>query len=132
MRRAGGSIYEDNWFPGDIGEIIVYKSALSDADRQGVESYLNAKWGLGIANRLAISTDILPPGTAVTIESGAIMDLAAGTNTVRTLRLNGTWERPGTWGSSTSGAVHTNDSFFAGSGVLRVTQSPAVPAMIVR
>lgn len=31
---------------GDIAELIVYDSALSDADRSAVESYLMAKWGI--------------------------------------------------------------------------------------
>jgi hypothetical protein len=31
---------------GDIGEILVYNSALSDADRSAVESYLMSKWGI--------------------------------------------------------------------------------------
>lgn len=31
---------------GDIAEIIIYDSALSDTDREAVESYLLAKWGI--------------------------------------------------------------------------------------
>jgi hypothetical protein len=31
---------------GDIAEIIIYNSALSDTDRGLVESYLLAKWGI--------------------------------------------------------------------------------------
>ena len=30
----------------DIAEILIYNQALSDADRQAVEAYLNAKYGL--------------------------------------------------------------------------------------
>lgn len=33
---------------GDIGEVIVYATALSDYDRNGVEVYLDEKWGLGL------------------------------------------------------------------------------------
>jgi hypothetical protein len=33
-------------FPGDVCELAVYSSALSDADRQAFESYANAKWSL--------------------------------------------------------------------------------------
>lgn len=33
---------------GDIAEIIVYDSDLSDTDRDLVEGYLNTKWGLGL------------------------------------------------------------------------------------
>jgi hypothetical protein len=31
---------------GDICEIIIYNSALSDANRAAVESYLISKWGI--------------------------------------------------------------------------------------
>ena len=31
---------------GDIAEIIIYNSALSDADRSAVESYLMTKWAI--------------------------------------------------------------------------------------
>jgi hypothetical protein len=41
--RYNGS---SNYFYGDICEIIAYNSALSDPDRQSVESYLNNKWAI--------------------------------------------------------------------------------------
>lgn len=34
------------FFNGDIAEIIIYDSALSDTNRQAVENYLLAKWGI--------------------------------------------------------------------------------------
>lgn len=34
------------YFNGDIGEIIIYDSALGTTDREAVESYLATKWGL--------------------------------------------------------------------------------------
>jgi len=40
------SVYPNYW-DGDIAEIIYYSSALSDADRQRVEAYLSARYGLG-------------------------------------------------------------------------------------
>ncbi len=36
---------------GDIAEVIVYDDALSDFDRQGVEVYLDEKWGLSLGLR---------------------------------------------------------------------------------
>ena len=39
-----GSLYYA--YSGDIAEIIIYNSALSDADRSSVESYLTTKWGI--------------------------------------------------------------------------------------
>jgi hypothetical protein len=35
-----------NQFEGDIGEMLVYDAALSDTDREAVETYLADKWGL--------------------------------------------------------------------------------------
>jgi len=35
-----------DYFTGDIAELIVYNVALSDANRQAVESYLNTKWAV--------------------------------------------------------------------------------------
>ena len=49
---VGQSIGKDRnigarYWNGDIAEIIVYEEELSDFDRQGVEVYLDEKWGLG-------------------------------------------------------------------------------------
>ena len=38
------SAYDANYLSGDIGEIYVYNSALSDANRQACENGLNTKW----------------------------------------------------------------------------------------
>ena len=43
---ASGDALDEYWF-GDMAEIIVYSAALSDTDREAVEDYLNAKWNLG-------------------------------------------------------------------------------------
>jgi len=39
----------DVYFNGDIAEILVFPTALSTADRQAVERYLAAKWGITLA-----------------------------------------------------------------------------------
>jgi hypothetical protein len=36
---------DNNTISGDIAEVLVYNSALSDADRQSVEAYLQTKYG---------------------------------------------------------------------------------------
>jgi hypothetical protein len=36
---------DSEFFNGDIGEIIIYNSALSNTDRAAVEAYLTSKWG---------------------------------------------------------------------------------------
>ena len=40
--------FNSYYFNGDIAEIIVYSSALSDANRQAVEAYLSAKYGIAL------------------------------------------------------------------------------------
>jgi hypothetical protein len=35
-------------FSGDVAEVLVYNSALSDEDRHKVESYLASRWGISI------------------------------------------------------------------------------------
>lgn len=50
----GGSI---GYWPGDIAEIIVYNSALSDSNRQNVETYLNEKY----TQKIDLSQDIIIP-----------------------------------------------------------------------
>lgn len=39
-----GALAAVQFFPGDVAEVLVYTSALSVANRQAVESYLNSKW----------------------------------------------------------------------------------------
>jgi hypothetical protein len=42
--NAGGG--DDKRFQGDIAEVVIYSAALSDADRETIESYLKKHWGL--------------------------------------------------------------------------------------
>jgi hypothetical protein len=44
--HLGSSTTPGNYWNGDIAEIIIYNSALSDAMRAAVESYLIAKWAI--------------------------------------------------------------------------------------
>lgn len=48
VRIGAGEYVGSPWgaFNGDIGEILIYNSALSDTDRAAVESYLMTKWGI--------------------------------------------------------------------------------------
>jgi hypothetical protein len=41
FNRSGGQTYK-----GDFYEMLIYNSALSTAQRQQVEQYLNQKWGI--------------------------------------------------------------------------------------
>jgi len=44
--RIGSSFADNNYLYGNICEILYYDSALSDTDRQTVETYLNDKWAI--------------------------------------------------------------------------------------
>lgn len=44
--RVGSANAGTSFYHGDIAEIIIYNSALSDTDRQSVETYLKNKYGL--------------------------------------------------------------------------------------
>ena len=49
---AGAKIaltYDSAYYKGDIAEIIMFSRALSDKDRQAVESYLSKKWAIKIS-----------------------------------------------------------------------------------
>ena len=43
---ALGKGYGNTFFGGDIAEVLVYNRALSDAERQGIETYLMNKYSL--------------------------------------------------------------------------------------
>ena len=65
---------------GDVGEVLIYDSALSAANRRAVEAYLKYKWlGQGAL------VDILPTGTAVTVAGGATLDLNGVDQTIGSL-----------------------------------------------
>jgi len=40
----------DNWFDGSIGELIIFRRALKNEERQSVESYLSKKWNIKLSN----------------------------------------------------------------------------------
>ena len=50
---------------GDFAEIMIFSTALSDADRQSIDSYLGAKYGLATAGPIRLS--ITRSGNQVTI-----------------------------------------------------------------
>jgi fibronectin-binding autotransporter adhesin len=62
----------------------------------------------------------LSTATTVLIASGAAMDLDVN-QTVDKLYLNGALQSAGTWGSTSSGAQNKNNTYFAGTGILTVS-----------
>jgi autotransporter-associated beta strand protein len=61
------------FYTGDIGEVLVYGSLLTDDERQQIEAYLMNKW-LGIVTPGLIS-NVLPTTTPLFITSGSTLDL---------------------------------------------------------
>ena len=68
--------------------------------------------------------------SVVTLAAGAKLELAEGvSDTVGRLYFGTDLQVSGTWGSSTSGATHTDDTYFAGKGTLTVTTGVIVPVI---
>ena len=68
-------------FRGDVGEVLVYNSVLSQAEHQAVEAYLMAKWGLA---RPAVVNG-LPAGSGLTVGAGSVLDLNNSAQALATL-----------------------------------------------
>ena len=69
---------------GDIAEVLVYDRHLEDAERQAVEAYLGAKWGIAVES-VGVATNVLPVATDVTVADGAALDLAGRVQTVASI-----------------------------------------------
>ena len=90
----------------DVAEVLVYNTALTDAERKQVEAYLSYKW-LGINP----NANLLPTGTALNISSGATLDLNSASQTVGSLSGQGTV----LLGNGNLTVNSTADSTFAGT-----------------
>jgi autotransporter-associated beta strand protein len=87
------------WFNGDIGELLVYNSALGTVDRQSVEAYLKSKWfGVPIATGLTVS-----------LADNTILDLAGGSVTLANLAGSGTVSNGTLTVTGTLSPAATND-----------------------
>jgi len=72
------------YWKGNIGEVLIYNTALSATDRQSVEAYLNNKWLLGMDN-----SNFLPIGTLLSIANGSTLDLNGVNQTIASLADSG-------------------------------------------
>ena len=101
--------------PGDV---------LVQASPSGTELQIQSGVSDAIANTATLSITNGAAGAgglAALVAGGATVDLGAGINEiVQSLLLNGAAQAPGTYGSSTSGALFKNDAFFSGTGVITV------------
>ncbi len=90
---------------GDIGELLVYNTALTQAQIQAVSAYLDAKWGLGM----------LPFSTAVTITSGATFDLNGLNQTIGSLASSDPQTRVTLGGATLTVGSDNTSTIFAGT-----------------
>jgi len=79
---------------------------------------------------IRITTDTsLPDTTRIFISNGGLFQLDnPGTDTVAGLYFDGVEQAAGLWGSSSSSATNTNDTFFTGSGMINVVSTAPIPA----
>jgi hypothetical protein len=74
--RANGG----NQYLGDIAEVLVFNTALSDLDRQNMEDYLSVKWVTGLTRAISTNLTVQPsPITSVTFVNPAINNAVANT-----------------------------------------------------
>ena len=97
---AIGNISPNNGWNGNIqvGEVVAYGSALSDAERNTLDTYLNTKWFGGGGGSSGIN--LLPTDTPVSIASGAAINLNGVSQQVASLADYG-----GGGGSVTNGGT---------------------------
>jgi len=90
--RVDGGI---EYWPGSVGEVLIYNGALSVAQQQAVEAYLAYEWRK--------TNPSLPSGTAVQVAAGAALDLGGWSQQVASLSDFA----PGSGGNVINSAVAT-------------------------
>lgn len=79
----GSSSWPTRYYRGEVAEILVYDRRLSDLERQVIEAALMAKWFP------STSGSVLPQTAAVTVDSGATINLLASSVTFSSLAGGG-------------------------------------------
>jgi len=100
-------------YAGEIGEVLVYSGELYPADRAQVEQFLFNRWNLPGA-KAAVTENVLPTGTALTLTDFGTLDLNGINQTVGSLAGGGSIINSGTAAILTVGSDNT-DTVFTGS-----------------
>ncbi|MDD2597748.1 MAG: autotransporter-associated beta strand repeat-containing protein [Kiritimatiellae bacterium] len=108
-----GHVTEHRSYIGDIGEVLVYKTALSNSQREVVERYLNLKW-FG-STQSTVLTNVLPQTTALVIEKNGVLDLADSVQAVASLRGDGHVLSSATGAAELRVGLDNRDTTFGGS-----------------
>ena len=83
-----------------------------------------------LAGSLAVSGNSIADSNNLVIDGGKLDIAAASEEVVGTLFLGSVQQDAGSYGSSTSGAIHQDDTRFSGDGVLTVSTGPYVDPYI--
>ena len=129
---SGNLIGDNGYFNGNLGEVLMFTSALTTAQQAAVESYLEAKWlGTGTATfpwQLLVSSNVsLPSATPVVISGGGTLDLNYTSQTIGSLASSdSTTQVLVRIGTLTTGGNNTSTTFagsISGDGALIKTGS---------
>jgi autotransporter-associated beta strand protein len=125
VKTGSGTLSLSNAVSSTAGDVIVSNGTLvvTAASRLGNSTHIIVAGGtLDLRNQTALSD-----AATLSLATGAKLALAAGlSERVDRLFLNGVQQTSGTYGSSTSGAFFTDDTYFSGSGQLSVWSSPPI------
>ena len=102
---AAGSAVGELHSTGNLAELLVYNSALTTAQRQQVEAYLNYKWF-----SIGETSNLLPTATPVTVNANATLDINGISQTIGSLSGAGNV----TLGGGSLTVASTTDSPFSG------------------
>lgn len=72
-RNIQGTSTYDAWFQGQVAELIVYDHELTASERQSVETYLSAKYGLAVGGSVASGPTYTENGAAVTVAPALVL-----------------------------------------------------------
>ena len=125
VKNGTGALIFSNVMSTTTGDISVNGGTLAVAESGGFGNITRMRVNGGTLE-LRNSAALADTAT-VLVAAGAKIKLALAvgvSETVKTLYLDGVPQVSGTWGSSTSGAAHINDTYFTGDGMLNVTAGP--------
>ncbi len=96
-------------FKGAIGEILTYPEALNPQEEYAVRAYFNDKWG--IVEDAAMTENVLPVGSTLTVQKGAVVDFAGVSQALAKLENFGTIRNS----SETQVVITVNDAVLVGA-----------------
>lgn len=123
VKNGGGSFMISNAVSTTTGDITVNAGTFLVAENASFSAAKRFRINGGMLELRNGAS--LPDDSFLVVAAGAKVRLASGiTETVGRLYLDGEPQTGGTWGSSTSGAEHTSDTYFSGDGKLSVADGP--------